>query len=290
MQLAHITTQPPHLVQALEALGRRHDKDEDAQILLEELSNITVLVAKRFTNERTADGLLEAFQLTIGCISLAISKADIPKDGDAQVSFLLHHGAEYVFQMGFRRIKELSSLPYTTFISAFDNDPFVQQRDIKVLFTEICRADPNTSWTGDDIYKRELLERQNNQRIVSCAQWLRKNHYAGPVKDPDLDANAVISIAVLFAIAGDGPIVARLRQVDLETLIRGMRSTTIDIEAGWNALLKKVPSEYHAILRERMDEFRDTIVSKILSKTSIKTVISSIQDNYAGAEQDIDYD
>jgi len=290
MQLAHIITQPPHLVQALEALSRRQVKDEEAEILLEELSNITVLVAKKFTNERTADGVLDAFQLTIGCISLAIGQSDIQKDGDSQLTFLLHHGAEYVFQMGFRRIKELSSLPYTTFISTFDNDPFIQQRDIKALFSEICSADPNATWTGDDIYKRELQERKNNQLIVSCAQWLRKYHYAGPVKDPDLDANAVISIAVIFAIAGDGPIVARARQVDLETLIRGVRSTPVDVEAAWNSLLKKVPPEFHLILRERMDEFRDTIVKKILSTTSIKTVISAIQDNYAGAEQDIDYD
>jgi hypothetical protein len=39
-----------------------------------------------------------------------------------------------------------------------------------------------------------------------------------------------------------------------------------------------------------MDEFRNTIVVKILSKTRIKTVIMEIQNNYAGNEQDIEYD
>ncbi len=290
MKLARITTRPPHLVPALEALARRADHQSAAQTLLDELSGITVLVARKFTNERTADGMLDAFHLTVGCISLGISQADIPQDGNAQLTFLLHHGAEYVFQMGFRHVKELASLPYTAFISGFDNDPFVQQRDIKVLFMEICRADPLAAWTGDEIYKRGLLERQNNQRMVSCAKLLRQKHYAGPVNDPDMDAHAVIAIAVIFAIAGDGPIVARVRQKDLETLIHGVRKTPPDIDAGWSALLKKVPSTYHPILQECMNEFRNTIVRKILSKTGIKTILTELQNSYAGGELDVDYD
>ena len=290
MQLAHITTHPPHLVKALEALAKRADNQEAAQTLLDELSGITVLVAKRFTNERTADGLLDAFHLTMGCISLGISQANVPQDSDAQLSFLLLHGAEHVFQMGFRHIKELSALPYTVYVSEFDNDPFVQQRDIKVLFADICRADPAASWSGDESYKRELLERQNNQKIVSCAKWLRQKHYAGPVKDPDLDAHAVVAIAVIFAIAGDGPIVARVRQKDLETLIEGVRKTLPDIDAGWDALLKKVPSTYHPILRACMDEYRNTIVKKIQSDTKIKTILTELQNSYAGSEMDVDYD
>jgi len=290
MKLARITARPPHLVQALEALAKRADNQEAAQTLLDELSGITVLVARKFSNERTADGLLDAFHLTVGCISLGISQANIAEDGDARLSFLLHHGAEYVFQMGFRHIKELSALPYTAFVSDFDNDPYIQQRDIKVLFTEICRADPIAAWKGDDVYRHELQDRQHNQRIVTCAKWLRQKHYAGPVNDPDLDANAVIAIALIFAIAGDGPIVARARQKDLETLILGMRKTPPDIDAGWDALLKKVPSTYHSVLREFMDEYRNTIVKKILSKTGIKTIITELQNSYAGSETDVDYD
>jgi len=290
VQLAHLSARPPHLVQALEALAKRADNREAVQTLLDELSGITVLVAKRFTNERTADGLLDAFHLTVGCISLGISQADIAQDGDAQLTFLLHHGAEYVFQMGFRHIRELSGLPYTAFVSDFDNDPYIQQRDIKMLFAEICRADPASPWNGDDVYRRELQDRQTNQRIVACAKLLRQKHYAGPVRDPDLDANAVIAIAVIFAIAGDGPIVARVGQHDIETLIRGVRATQPDIEAGWNALLKKVPPQYHTILRERMDQYRNTIVKKIQSKTRMKNVITELQNFYACSEQDVDYD
>ncbi|MEQ1813975.1 MAG: hypothetical protein ABL860_05925, partial [Candidatus Nitrotoga sp.] len=204
MNLAHLTTHPPHLVSALEALARRAEQQDTAHILLNELSGITVLVAKKFTNERTADGLQDAFHLTVGCVSLGISQANIPQDGEAQLSFLLHHGAEHVFQMGFRHIREVSTLPYSAYVSAFDHDPFVQQRNLKMLFLEICRADPIATWTGDEIYQRILLERQNCQRIVSCAKWLRQKHYAGSIHDADLDAHAVISISVIFAIANDG--------------------------------------------------------------------------------------
>src|ERR1035437_4696941 len=137
MKLAGITTRSPHLVRALEALALREDHEEAAHSLIHELSGITVLVARKFTNDRTADGLLEAFYLSVGCVSLGISQANISADNESQLSFLLHHGAEYVFQMGFRHIKELSSLPYDAFVSDFDSDPFIQQRNIKLLFSEI---------------------------------------------------------------------------------------------------------------------------------------------------------
>ena len=289
MQLASITTRPPHLVQALEALAQRVDYQEDAENLIQELSGISVLVARKFTNDRTADGLLDAFYLSVGCISLGLSQANIPDSNDSRLSFLLHHGAEHVFQMGFRHIKELSALPYVAFVSEFDNDPFIQQRNVKALFSEICRADPGATWTGDDVYVRELQDRKTNQVVVECAKWLRKKHFAGPVKDSDLDANAVIALAVIFGIMGDSRIVARTGQKDIESLIKRAREAQPDVEAGWSKLLKMIPLEYQPVLRERMDEYKDVIVKKILSKTKAKTVITEIQDYYAGNELDIEY-
>lgn len=289
MQLASISTRPPHLVQALEALAQRADYQEDAENLIQELSGISVLVARKFTNDRTADGLLDAFYLSVGCISLGLSQANIPDSNDSRLSFLLHHGAEHVFQMGFRHIKELSALPYVAFVSEFDNDPFIQQRNVKALFAEICRADPSATWTGDDVYVRELQDRKTNQVVVECAKWLRKKHFAGPVKDSDLDANAVIALAVIFGIMGDSRIVARTGQKDIESLIKRAREAQPDVEAGWSKLLKMIPLEYHPVLRGRMDEYKDAIVKKILSKTKAKTVITEIQDYYAGNELDIEY-
>jgi hypothetical protein len=154
---------------------------------------------------------------------------------------------------------------------------------------EICSADPASTWTGDAVYQNELLDRQRNRRIIDCAKWLRKHNSAGPVKDAELDANAVISIAVIFAISGDGRIVARTAQRDIENLINRTRESRPDVEASWNDFLKKVPPEFQPLLRERMEELRGTIVKKILGKTKIKTLLTELQDHYAGSEQDIDY-
>jgi hypothetical protein len=289
MNITIHTARPPQLVQALEALALRADNQDAAAALFHELSGITVLVAKKFTNDRTADGMLEAFHLTVGCISLAISQAGIADSNEAKLSFLLQHGAEYVFQMGFRHIKELSALPYAAYVSDFDNDAFIQQRNLKAVFMEICSADPASTWSGDAVYQNELLDRQRNQKIIGCAKWLRKNNSVGPVKDAELDANAVISLAVIFAISGDGRIVARTGQREIENLINRVRESRPDVEANWNDFLKKIPPEFQPLLRERMEELRGTIVKKILGKTRIKTVLTELQDHYAGSEQDIDY-
>ncbi len=289
MQLASFTIRPPQLVIILETLSQHRDYQEDASALVEELCGITLLVAKKFTNDRTADGLAEAFNLTIGCISLGISQADIPDNNEAKLSFLLQHGAEFVFQMGFRNIKQLSSLPYVAFVSDFDNDPYVQQRNVKALFSEICHADPNLTWAGDEVFKMESLDRQLNKNIIDCAKWLRKKHHNGAIQDADLDANAVIAIAVIFSILGDGRIVARTGQKEIESLINRARESIPDLEASWTKFLKKIPPEYQPILRERMDALRGTIIKKIMAKTRIKTVIAEIQDYYAGNELEVDY-
>jgi hypothetical protein len=289
MQLASFTIRPPQLVVLLQTLSHHTEYQEEASTLLEELCGITLLVAKKFTNERTADGVAEAFNMTIGCISLGISQAEVADNNEAKLSFLLHHGAEYVFQLGFRHIKQLSSLPYVAFVSDFDKDPFVQQRNVKALFSEICHADPNSAWSGDEVFKKESLDRQVNKNIIECAKWLRKKHFNGPIQDSDLDANAVISIAVIFSILNDGRIVARAGQKEIEKLINRARESKPDFEAGWTKFLKNIPPEYQVILRQRMDELRGTIIKRILAKTKINTVIAEIQDYYAGNELEVDY-
>jgi len=289
MNITSYTARTPQLVQALEALGQRADNQQTAHALHDELCGITVLVAKKFTNDRTAEGIHEAFHLTVGCISLAISQTDIADTGDAKLTFLLQHGAEYVFQMGFRHIKELSALPYTAFVSDFDNDPFVQQRNLKAIFMEICSADPATTWSGDAVYQNEIVDRQRNQHIIDCGKWLRKHNAAGMVRDSEMDANAAITVAVLFALSGDGRIVARTAQRELEQLIARIRDNKPDVDASWNTFLKKIPPEFQPLLRERMEQLRDTIVKKLYGKTKAKTLLTTLQDQYIGSEQDIDY-
>lgn len=289
MNITSYTTRTPQLVQALEALGQRADKQAAAGILFDELCGITVLVAKKFTNDRTAEGLHEAFHLTVGCISLAISQAGIADSNEAKLSFLLQHGAEHVFQMGFRHIKQLSALPYTAYISDFDNDAFVQQRNLKAIFLELCSADPASNWTGDVVFQNEWVDRKRNQQIIDCAKWLRRHNAAGVVKDSELDANAAITLAVIFALAGDDRIVARTAQRELEQLLTRIRDSKPDVDAVWNTFLKKIPSEYQPLLRERMEQLRNTIVKKMLGRTKPKTVLTELQDHYIGSEQDVDY-
>lgn len=289
MQLTSVTTRPAHLLLALQALSKRPDHEDEAQLLLQELSGITALVAKKFTNDKTADGVQEAYFLTTGCISLGISQAYLPRIHESYLAFLQQHGAEYVFQMGFRHIKELANLPYIASVSDFDNDPYIKQRNLKSLFHEICRADPNISWTGDEVFRRELQERQHNQLIVDCARWLRKQHHAGPIKDSELDANAVLAICVIFGILGDGNIVARTGQKEIENLISRARNERPDIDNGWNKLIRLLPPEYQPLLRDRMETYRDTIVKKILSKAKLTRVVTEIQDCYVGNEMDIEY-
>jgi hypothetical protein len=290
MTLAHFTTRTPQLLSVLETLAGHPNHGAAALTILHELAGITVLVARKFTNDRTAEGLLEAYYLTIGCISLGISRADIPHDSESELSFLLHYGAEVLFQTGFRHIKELANLPSHTMVSNFDQDPYIKQRNIKALFSELCHADPAAIWCGDDNYQKELLIRRDNQHTVECATWLRKHHFSGAIKDPDMDANAVIAIAVIFAILDDQRVVARTGQKEIENLIIRARATPLDVDTGWAALINKVPTKFQTILSTQMDAYRNTIVKKILSKTKIKTIVTEIQNYYAGNEQEVDYD
>jgi len=75
----------------------------------------------------------------------------------------------------------------------------------------------------------------------------------------------------------------------IENLINRARKSQPDVEANWNEFLKKITPKFQPLLRERMDDLRGTIVKKILGKTRIKTVLTELQDQYAGSEQDIDY-
>ncbi len=291
MSLAKFTHRPAALFSALQALAQRSTWHEDAEQLLEELSGITVLVAKKYTNDRTAEGIQEALYLTIGCISLGLVQAELDSEHPlSALDYLLQHGAELAFQLGFRQIKVLSSLPYVPFVSEFERDPFIQQRNVKLLFNEICYAEPSENWLGIEIYQRELSHRQHNQLMVECAQWLRRHHVGKPIAETELDAHAVISIVIIFALYGDGRIVARIEQADVEALIRRARATQPDIESAWQSLIVNVPARFHALLQERMRIYQHTILKKILSKSKINAVIREIQDCYAGNEQDVIYD
>lgn len=280
----------PRLVRAIELLGA--DPRPDAAVnLADELSGITAMVAEKFTNQRTADGIQKALYLTVGAVSLGLEHA-LQHEGDqAALDFLVEHGAEHAFQAGFRLIRELAELPDDTLVGEYDQDKVYQQRRLRDVFVDICSADPNKNWAGAEKYVLQLQQRKEVQAIVRLANWLRRHNDNGPVSDPDLNAEGVIGVAIIFAIDGSGRIVARTGQKGFERLVRAVRSAKPDFEAGWSALLAKVPPQHHLVLLDRIAIYRSscTVIRKILTRASMKTLFSELE-NYAGSELDADYD
>src|SRR5476649_3042125 len=132
----------PRLVRAIKLLADEPD-DEAAVGLADELTGITAMVAEKFTNERTADGLQKALYLTVGGVSLGLEHALHHEGDQAALDFLVEHGAEHAFQVGFRLIKELSQLPEDALVGEYDQDPVYMARRLRELFIDICQADPN---------------------------------------------------------------------------------------------------------------------------------------------------
>ena len=279
----------PRLVRAIKLLPG--DPREDAALnLADELTGITAMVAEKFTNERTADGIQKALYLTVGGVSLGLEHA-VQHEGDqAALDFLVEHGAEHAFQVGFRLIKELSQLPEDALVGEYDQDPVYLQRRLRELFIDICQADPNQNWAGYEKYAVQLQQRKEVQAVVRLASWLRRHHDNGPVSDSDLNAEGVIAVAIIFAIEGGGRIMARTGQKEFERFVRSVRKNKPDFEEGWAALVAKVPVQHHPVLLDRIESYRRscTVVHKILTRASMKSLFEDLE-NYAGSELDADY-
>ena len=279
----------PRLVRAIKLLP--NDPREDAALdLADELTGITAMVAEKFTNERTADGIQKALFLTVGGVSLGLEQALAHEGDQAALDFLVEHGAEHAFQVGFRLIKELSQLPEDALVGEYDQDPVYLQRRLRELFIDICQADPNQNWAGYEKYALQLQQRKEVQAVVRLASWLRRHHDNGPVSDSDLNAEGVIAVAIIFAIEGGGRIMARTGQKEFERFVRSVRKNKPDFEEGWAALVAKVPVQHHPVLLERIESYRRscTVVHKILTRASMKSLFEDLE-NYAGSELDADY-
>ncbi len=279
----------PRLVRAIKLLP--DDPREDAALdLADELTGITAMVAEKFTNERTADGIQKALYLTVGGVSLGLEQAVTHAGDQAALDFLVEHGAEHAFQVGFRLIKELSQLPEDALVGEYDQDPVYLARRLRELFIDICQADPNQNWAGYEKYALQLQQRKEVQAVVRLAGWLRRHHDNGPVSDSDLNAEGVIALAIIFAIEGGGRIVARTGQKEFERFVRSVRKNKPDFEEGWAALVAKVPVQHHPVLLDRIASYRRscTVVHKILTRASMKSLFEDLE-NYAGSELDADY-
>jgi hypothetical protein len=279
----------PRLVRAIKLLPG--DPREDAALnLADELTGITAMVAEKFTNERTADGIQKALYLTVGGVSLGLEQAVAHEGDQAALDFLVEHGAEHAFQVGFRLIKDLSQLPEDALVGEYDQDPVYLARRLRELFIDICQADPNQNWAGYEKYALQLQQRKEVQAVVRLASWLRRHHDNGPVSDSDLNAEGVIALAIIFAIEGGGRIIARTGQKEFERFVRSVRKNKPDFEEGWAALVAKVPVQHHPVLLDRIESYRRscTVVHKILTRASMKSLFEDLE-NYAGSELDADY-
>jgi len=285
---AIVIEKPPRLVRAIKLMAEEATPDE-ATMVADELAGITAMVAEKFTNDRTAEGIQRAQLLTIGGVSLGLEHLlDTEDDLDA-LDILIEEGAELVFQQGFRLVKDLSALPEDSLVGEYDVDPIYSQRRLKELFVDLCTADPGESWTGYERYLGQLKQRQGVQAIVRAAQWLRRHHYEGPINDPDLNAEGVIALAIIFAVEGGGRITARTGQKEFERFVKSVRKNDPDFEAGWAALMAQVPAAHQAVVAERIASYREhcTVLQSIKTKATMKQLFTELE-NYAGSELDPD--
>ncbi len=278
----------PRLVRAIRLLPTMADADE-AIGLADELASITAMVAEKFTNDRTAEGIQRALLLTVGGMSLGLEHLVDDDSDETALDILIADGAEYVFQAGFRMIRELSALPEDSLVGEYDNDPVYSGRRLKELFVDICTADPGETWTGYERYLGQVRQREGVQAIVNAAKWLRKNHFEGPINDPDLNAEGVIALATIFAVDG-GTIHARAGQKDFERFVKAVRKNNPDYETGWAAFLEKVPAPHRAIVAERVADYREhcTVLQNIRTKAPMTQLIAELE-NYVGSELDTEY-
>ena len=283
----------PRLIRAIKLIPSRAGTQE-ATVLADELAGITAMVAEKFTNDRTAEGIQRAQLLAIGGVSLGLEhlledEEDEDVADQAALGLLISEGAEVVFQQGFRLVRELSALPEDTLVGEYDKDPVYSQRRLKELFVDLCTADPGETWSGYERYLGQLQQRKSVQAIVRAAEWLRRHHWEGAVKDPDLNAEGVIALAVIFGIEGGGRIVARTGQKEFERFVQSVRTGKHDYEAGWARLLENIPAPHQRVIAERIDSYRDSLLLKhIGDKTPLKQLFVELE-NYAGSEIDAEY-
>jgi hypothetical protein len=281
----------PRLIRAIRLIPGNANADEAAG-LADELAGITAMVAEKFTNDRTAEGIQRAQLLSIGCVSLGLEHLVETDDGQGDLDaldVLLEEGAEFVFQQGFRMIRELAALPEDTLVGEYDNDPVYSARRLKELFVDICTADPGETWSGYERYLGQLKQRHDVQAVVRAAQWLRRHHWEGPVKDPDLNAEGVIALAIIFGVEGGGRVVARTGQKEFERFVQTVRKGKPDFDAGWAALLAHIPAPHQAIIADRIQSYRNSILlQNIAGKVPLKELFVELE-NYAGSEIDAEY-
>jgi hypothetical protein len=290
MQIALVKENLPRLTRAIRLLPG-DERTDAAVILADELSGVTAIVAEKFTNNRTSEGIQKAVNLTVGCVSLGLEHLLAVDSDELALDILVDNGAEAAFQAGFRQLKDLSQMPEDSLIGEYDTDPVYAQRRLRDLFFDLCLTDPNANWDGPVRFAAQHKQRQEVQAIVRFANWLRRHNTEGPITDADLNAEGVIALAIIFAVEGKGKIVARTGQKEFERFVKAVRKAKPDYEAGWETLAAAVPVQHHPVLLNRIDVYRRncTVLQSIPTRKAMKTLFAELE-NYAGSELDADYD
>lgn len=285
---ALVQERPPRLVRAIKTLAGR-GADDEGIILADELSGITAMVAEKFTNDRTAEGIQRALFLTVGGVSLGLEHLMGVADDETCLDFLIEEGAEAAFQQGFKLLRDLAAMPEDTLVGEYDKDTVYAQRRLKEIFFDICYADPQQNWSGYEKYMQQHQQRAAVQAIVRAAQWLRRHHWEGPVNDPDLNAEGVLALAVIFAVEGTGRITARTNDAEFARFVAAVRKRKPDFEEGWAKLLDAVPPQHRAVLAERIENYRQhcTVLQKLPGRSALKTLLAELE-TYAGSELEAD--
>ena len=76
----------PRLIRAIKLMPGDANEEESA-MLADELAGITAMVAEKFTNDRTAEGIQRALLLTVGGVSLGLEHAVKEQDDLADAEF-----------------------------------------------------------------------------------------------------------------------------------------------------------------------------------------------------------
>jgi hypothetical protein len=133
-------------------------------------------------------------------------------------------------------IRELSALPEDAWSASTTPTRCTPQRRLKELFVDICTPIRARTWSGYERYLGQLKQRRKCRR--SCAPPVAAPPpHRGPIKDPDLNAEGVIALAIIFASKAAGRIVARTGQKEFERFVKSVRKNKPDFEAGWAALM-----------------------------------------------------
>jgi hypothetical protein len=281
---AVVVERPPRLVRAIARFTARAD-EEEAVILADELAGITAMVAEKFTNERTAEGIQRAYFLTVGGVSLGLEHLVPGEDDDEALDFLVEQGAEAAFQAGFRLLKELVAMPESAYLNDFLQSPEYVQGRLKSTFFDLCNADPQRNWRGYEDYLKLRGQREEAREVLRAAQWLRSHHSEGPVRDSEIDAEGVIALAIIFAVEGAGRITARAGQKEFERFVASVRKNKPDFAAGWAQLLQQVPPQHRKVIADRIENYREhcTVLQKLRGRSALKTLFAELE-GYAGTE------